>query len=156
MKKIYIDKTQLKECTSVYVKDAVINWAGAVVCSMSVKHKNSEYQRYANEYDIHFIFDDNIPKLDFYTIPMIEIFATDSAGGYLGSLGEGIDFEGTAPICYIDNNQNCFLIADNGREFLNNAAVWKSHLTPCEDVELFVSIEDAISKYEFLDINEIQ
>ncbi len=156
MKKLFIDKSELKECTSVWVKDAEINWAGTTVYSMSVKHKNSEYQRFADEYDIHFIFDDNVPVINFYTIPFIEIFAVDSNGGYLGSLGEGIDFDGTAPICYIDKNHNCFLITNNGKEFLNNAASWKTHMTPYMDVEFFTSKEEAMSKYEFLDSKEMQ
>ena len=102
------------------------------------------------------IFDDNVPALNFYTIPFIEIFAIDSSEGYLGSLGEGIDLNGTAPICYIDNNHNCFLIADNGKEFLNNAASWKTHMTPYMDVNFFTSKEEAMSKYEFLDSKEMQ
>lgn len=156
MKKLYIDKTELKECTSVWVKDAEINWADAVIYSMSVRHKNSEYQRFADNYDIHFIFDDNVLALNFYTIPFIEIFAIDSSEGYLGSLGEGIDLNGTAPICYIDNNHNCFLIADNSKEFLNNAASWKTHMIPYMDVEFFASKEEAMRKYEFLDSKEMQ
>lgn len=151
MKKLYIDKTENTECCSVFVKDAEVNWAGATVYSMPIKHKNSEYQRYATDYDIHFIFDDNIPSLNFYTIPLIDIFAVDSEGGYLGFLGDGIDLEGDAPICYIDNNCNCFLIAKNGKEFLNNATSWKTHMTPYTDVEFFTSKEEAMEKYEFID-----
>ena len=143
-------------CFSVFVKDAEVNWAGATIYSMPTKHKNSEYQRFADNYDIHFIFDDNVPAINFYTIPFIEIFAIDSSEGYLGSLGEGIDLNGTAPICYIDNNHNCFLIADNGKEFLNNAASWKTHMTPYMDVNFFTSKEEAMSKYEFLDSKEMQ
>ena len=65
MKKLYIDKTENTGCFSVFVKDAEVNWVGATVYSMPIKHKNSEYQRYATNYDINFIFDDNIPEIDF-------------------------------------------------------------------------------------------
>ena len=74
----------------------------------------------------------------------------------MGSLGEGIDLEGNAPICYIDKNCNCFLIAKNSKEFLNNAASWKTHMTPYMDVEFFASKEEAMRKYEFLDSKEMQ
>lgn len=151
MKKLYIDKIENSGCFSIFVKDAEVNWVGATVYSMSIKHKNSEYQRYATDYDIHFIFDDNIPSLNFYTIPLIDIFAVDSEGGYMGSLGEVINLEGDAPICYIDKDCNCFLIAKNGKEFLNNAASWKAHMIPYTDVEFFTSKEEAMKKYEFID-----
>lgn len=156
MKKLYIDKTENTGCFSVFVKDTEVNWAGATVYSMSIKHKNPEYQRYADEYDIHFIFDDNIPSLDFYTIPLIDIFAVDSDEGYLGSLGKGIALESNIPICYIDKNHNCFLIANNGKEFLNNIASWKTHMTPYKDVEFFTSKEKAMEKYEFIDNETIK
>lgn len=151
MRKVYLDQTETTMCMSVFVRDVEVIMAGTTISSMSVKHKNKEYQRYADEYDIHFIFDDNIPTLDFYTIPQVDIFATDSNGGYLTSLGQIVDLEGKAPICYIDQNHNCFLIADNGKEFLENVGRWKILLKPCADVEFYASKEEAKKKYEFLD-----
>jgi hypothetical protein len=73
-------------CLSIYVKDTEIILAGTSINSMSVKEreKNGEYKKFADKYDIHFIFDDNIP------------------------------------ICYIDKNRTCYLIADNGKDFLKN------------------------------------
>ena len=153
MRKVFLDKTTITECVSVFMKDAEVNWAGATVYSMSVKHKNQEYQRFADEYDIHFIFDDNIPVLDFYTIPLVDIFATDSDGGYLGSVGEGIDLEGNVPICYIDKGRNCYLIAPNSKEFFNNVVNWKKNMTLYENVEFFSSNTEAMKKYEFISID---
>jgi hypothetical protein len=118
---------------------------------MSAKDKNSEYQRFADKYGIHFIFDDNVPKINFYTIPMVNIFSTDSSGGYIGSLGQPTDLEEKIPICYIDKNKNFYLIADNGKDFLKNVQNWKSIMTPYTDIEFFASLEDARKKYEFLD-----
>ena len=151
MRKVYLDKTAITECTSVWLKDAEVIWAGATVYSMPLKYKNQEYQRFADEYDIHFIFDDNIPVLDFYTIPLVEIFAIDSNDGYLGSVGEGIDLEGNAPICYIDKEHNCYLIANKSKDFLNHVANWKVCLTPYKEIEFFSSKEEVMMKYEFLD-----
>ena len=151
MRKVYLDRTIITECTSVWLKDAEVIWAGATIYSMPVKHKNQEYQRFADEYDIHFIFDDNIPALDFYTVPLVEIFAVDSNGGYLGSVGEGIDLDGNAPICYIDKEHNCYLIVNKSKDFLNHVANWKACLTPYKEVEFFSSKEEAMKKYEFLD-----
>lgn len=154
MRKVFLDKTTITECVSVYMKDAEVNWAGATVYSMSVKHKNKEYQRFADEYDIHFIFDDNIPVLDFYTIPLIDIFATDSDGGYLGSVGEGIDLEGNVPICYIDKERNCYLIASDSKGFFNNVVNWKKNMTLYKNVEFFSANTEAMKKYEFISIDD--
>lgn len=151
MKKVYLDTTQSSTCLSIHLKGAEVIPAGTTVYSMSVKAKNSEYQRFADEYDIHFIFDDNIPEIDFYTIPMADIFATDNFGGYIGSIGQLTDLEESIPICYVDKNKNCYLIADNGKDFLENAQNWKSTMTPYTNIEFFASLEDLKKKYEFLD-----
>lgn len=151
MKKVYLDMTQATMCIGAIVADAEVIPAGAVVSSMSVRHKNEEYQRYADEYDIHFIFDDNVPAVDFYTIPMVEIFATDSEGGYIGSAGQAIDLQKEIPICYIDREKSCFLIAESGKEFLDKVTHWRSQLRPYAEIEFYGSLEDAQKKYEFLD-----
>ena len=63
MKK-YIDVEEW-DCTSVFIKDVDIVAAGNTVYSMQIKDKNDEYQKIAKKYDVHFIFDDNIPQIDF-------------------------------------------------------------------------------------------
>ena len=151
MRKVYLDTTQADMCISVYVNDAEVVPAGASVNAMSVKHKNSEYQKFAEEYDIHFIFAYDVPNVDFYTVPMVDIFAVDSAGGYVGSVGQLTDLEADIPICYIDFEKRCYLIATNGRDFLSNVHQWKEKLTLCTSIELFDSFEMAQKKYEFLD-----
>lgn len=151
MKKIYLDMTEATMCIGACVTDAEVIPSGAVVSSMSVKHKNSEYERYAKEYDIHFIFDDDVPKVDFYTIPMVELFAVDSEGGYIGSVGQATDLQKEIPICYIDNEQNCYLIAESGKEFLDKVSHWKLQLKPYTAIEFCESLKEAKGKYEFLD-----
>ena len=156
MRKVYLDTIQGELCISVFVNDAEVIFAGAAVNAMSVKHKNSEYQRFADEYDIHFIFEDEVPKIDFYTIPMVDIFATDSAGGFIGSIGKMTDLQGDVPICYIDANRACYRIAENGEEFLSKVSHWKEELTPYADIEFWESLEAAREKYEFLDRGKIE
>lgn len=151
MRKLYFDTTQTDMCIGIYIKDTEVIPAGTSVNAMSVKHKNSEYQRFADEYDIHFIFEDDVPNIDFYTVPMVEIFAVDSNGGYIGSLGQATDLEGDIPICYIDADKNGYLIAESGKEFLAKAHHWKTELAPYNGIEFFESTEVAQEKYEFLD-----
>lgn len=150
MKKLYLDTTQAQMCISVYVKDTEVVPAGTPVNVMPVGHQNNEYRRFAEQYDIQFIFADNIPKVDFYSVPMVDIFAIDSHGGYFGSVGQPTDFEAEIPICYIDAKKRCYLIATTGRDFLSRVDHWQKCLMPCTDIELFESFEAAQQKYEFL------
>lgn len=150
MRKVYLDMTEAN-CTSVFVKDAKVIPAGTTVYSMQVKDKNEEYQRFAAEYDIHFIFDDNIPKPDFYTIPYVDIMAVDSCGGYIGTIGEMSGPESDAPICYINKNRSCFLLAENFKELTENPESWKTRLKPYDEIEFFRSKAEAREKYEFPD-----
>ena len=154
MRKIYIDRNSVPGPTSVWIKDAEVIWAGAVLSSMNVKHKNEDYKKIASKHDVHFIFDDEIPVVDFYTVPLVDIFAMDSTGGYIGSIGEAAYFGSNATICYISPQKECFFIADNFSEFINHLNVWNEHMVPYNELEFFCSKEDAENKYEFLDMSE--
>lgn len=155
-KKAYLDMTELKSCTSIWMKDTEIIQAGTTVYSMSSKHKNEEYERFAREYDIHFIFDDNIPVIDFYTIPRVDIFAVDSEGGCIGTVGEMTDLEGNAPICYIDSDRKCYLLCNSGKKFLQNASSWKALQESYKIVEVYLSKEEAMKNNNFLDLSELE
>ena len=149
--KIYLDMTQ-NPCTSVFVKDTTIIPAGTTIYSMPVKDKNDEYNSLADKYDIHFIFNDHIPKIDFYSVPQIDIMATDSLGGFLGTLGEVTDLDSKAQICYIDHNKKCFIIASDFKDLLNNLSNWKEKAIPCEEIILYNSKEEAMKNRKFINI----
>lgn len=153
MRKIYLDRTESKACTGVFVRNAEVTPAGSTVYSMSVKDKNEEYQRYADEYDVRFIFDDDVPKVDFYTVPWIDLFARDSKGGFWGTIGAITDFNENAPICYIDSDHRCFLAADSGQEFLKGLKENKIELKRDESVVFYKSREDAEKELEFIKLN---
>lgn len=142
MRKIYLDRTKIPGNTVLIVRDAEVISTGATISSMPISCKDPEYKRYADEYDIHFIFDDALPQVEFYTVPLLDIFATDSNGGFFASIGEFFDLDG--PVYYIDGNHNCFYITDNGKQFISNAQEWKYLLKPYAGIEFFNSREDAI------------
>lgn len=150
MNKVYLDMTQGHECLAVYAKDCEIIPAGTTVYSMPVKERSAEYSRFAREYGIHFIFDDQVPRIDFYTIPRVDIMALTDDGGYLGTIGGTCDLAGGAPICYIDRDQNCYLAAADGKSFLENVACWKSNLKRYEGIYIFSSAAEAKKNREFL------
>ena len=152
MKTIYVDVNQFDNVNGVFVNDnnIVLKSAGAVISAMDIKDYNEDYKRFKEEYDIQFIFENNVPKIDIFTIPMVDIFAVDSEGGYIASLGEMTNLRENIPICYIDKNHKCYFICDNGKDFINNANHWKNMLKLCSSIEIFDSKESAMKQYEFL------
>ena len=156
MRKVYLDKIEIKDCMGVFVTDAEVIPTGTTINSMSTKYKNEEYQKYADDYDIHFIFDDDIPVLPFYTVPQVDILARDSKGGFIGTVGQHSDLESDAPICYINNQQNCFLIAKTGKEFLKIVNSWKHQLEPYSDIVFYGSKAEAEKELEFIEVPKME
>lgn len=156
MKKVYVDMTENKNCVSIFLKNTDVIQTGTTIYSMPVTDNNTEYQKIADEHDVHFIFDDNIPRIDFYTIPFLDIMAIDSDGGYICTVGEISDLDSNAPICYIDRCKKAFFIADNFKIFLDKIANWKSELQPYDKIQFFPSKEEARKIYEFFDVNTLK
>ncbi len=154
MEKVYVDMSQVEgACIGVFVSGKEVVPAGTTIYSMSVEDKSEEYQRYADEYNIHFIFDDKLLNIDFFTVPWIDIVAWDSDGGYIGTVGGTTDMESDLPICYIDKDRKIYLLASDLKEFLKNCENWKVKLKPCGEIEIFTSKEEASKKYNFITCN---
>lgn len=150
MKKRYLDAAAAG-CTAVFVKDTEVIPAGTTLYAMSAKHRNDEYRRFAKEYGICFLFDDQVPAIGFYAVPRVDIFATDGEGGLLCSVGQTTDFQAEIPICYIDANRRCYLVAENGKAFLEAAESWKEKLSPYDGITFFDSLEAAQAQLPFID-----
>jgi hypothetical protein len=155
MRKVYLDRTEFAGAISVCLKDTEIISTGTTIYSMSVNDRNEEYQRYANDYDIQFIFDDHIPHLEFYTVPQVDIMAKDSKGGFIGTVGQSCDLESDAPICYINKDLECFIISENGADFLSNIESWQDNLKPYDKITLYRSKAEAEMELEFIDLSQI-
>ena len=155
MNKVYLDVTGLENGLCIFVEDKEIIPAGTTVYYLSLSEKNENYQQYADEYDIHFNFDDNIPKLSFYTVPQVDVFATDSEGGLIGTVGSITDLESNSPICYINKNKKCFLIANDFKNFLERTDNWKNHLEPYNEIIFYSSKLKAEKELEFINLKEL-
>ena len=127
MRKVYLDRTELTGAINLFLADTEVILAGTTIYSMSVYQKNEEYQEYVNDSDIQFIFDDDIPHLEFYMVPYIDILVKDSKGGFIGTVGQ---IWKEALICYINRDLECLLISVNGEDFLSNIESWKDNLKP--------------------------
>lgn len=157
MKKIYWDVSEREGCIGVLGKDIELIPAGVTLYPLSVRNKNAEYQKYANSYDLRFIFDDDIPQIDFYTVPRVDVFAQDSLGGLFGTIGQITDIDDVAPICYINKNKECFMLANNLRAFLQRLASeceWRTDMIPNPDILFYKSKADAEESLEFLAISQ--
>ena len=152
MNKVYLDVTKRENCAAIFIEDTEVIKSGTTIYHMNSNDKNETYQQYADEYDIHFIFDDNIIKLSFYTVPQVDVFATDSEGGLIGTVGSFTDLQSDLPICYINKNKECFLIANSGKEFLETTKSWKNNLKPYNEVIFYESKLEAEKELRFINI----
>ena len=154
MNKVYLDVTKSKNCPAICVntKDTEVIKAGTTVYYIDSNDKNETYKQYADEYDIHFIFDDNVVEVSFYTVPQVDVFARDSEDGLIGTVGSITDLQSDLPICYINKNKECFLIANNGKEFLEIAKDWKDNLIPYNEVIFYKSKLEAEKELIFISI----
>ena len=155
MRKVYLDRTELTGAINVFLKGTEIILAGTTIFSMSVHDRKEEYQKYANDYDIQFIFDDSIPHLEFYTVPYVDIMAIDSKGGFIGTVGQQCDLESDAPICYINRDLECLIISENGKDFLSNIESWQDNLKPNDKITVYRSKAEAETYLEFINLSEI-
>ena len=120
---------------------------------MSVKKKEWElYQQFAKDNDVLFLFEDNVPIVDFYAVPRVDIAATCSDGGLIASVGEAFDLHSNIPLIYISPTQECFLITEDATRFLSIAAEWKTRLTPYHEVKLYPSKAAAMEEFPIVNI----
>lgn len=156
----YMDMTKADGCFGVIPENGeVIVLTGVSVNSMplSVKRKEGEaYDDFARKYGIHFIFDDCIPEIDFYTVPKIEVAATDGDGGFIASVGEPFSLRDSVPLIYISAERKAYLITEDSRKFLSIASKWKEKLTPYDGVALYASKEDALKDYSIIDFEQTE
>lgn len=155
MRKVYLDRTELPGGIIVNLEDTEIISAGTTIYSMGVHDRNEEYQRYANDYDIQFIFDDDIPSLKFFTVPHVDIMAQDSKGGFIGTVDHQCDLESNAPICYINKELESFRISENGKDFLSKVESWQDNMKPYDKITIYRSKAEAEAELEFIDLSDI-
>lgn len=153
MRKVYLDRTELTGAVFVNIEDTEVILAGTTIFPMSAHYKNEEYQKCASDYDIHFIFDDDILRLEFFTVPHIDIMAKDSKGGFIGPVYQQCDSESDAPICYINRDLECFIISENEKDFLSDIRTWQDNMKPYDKITVYRSKEEAEMELEFIDLS---
>lgn len=131
-------------------------FTGVTLHSMyfSPRYLNSEQETIDTLARDHHIFLHLDPQtvFDFYTVPHVEVFASDGEGGYLVSQGNGFSFDSEDPIYYISKEKRCYLVAKSGTNLLGKKTLWKHSLIPADKtIEIFATQEDAEKKYDIHD-----
>ena len=154
----YLDMTQTKGCFGIIPENGeTIVFTEVSVYSMPLSVKRDEgeaYDDFARNYGVSFIFDDCIPEIDFYTVPKIEVAATDNNGGLIASVGEPFSFHSPVPLIYISADLKVYLITEDSSEFLSIASEWREKLTPYDGITLYASKEDARKEYPIIDFEK--
>lgn len=156
MKKVYYDMCDNNGCAAIMPREIEAVPAGTTLYPMRARSKNAEYQKYADIYDLRFVFNDDIPQINFYTVPHVDIFARDSLGGLFGTIGQTTGIAVVAPICYIRDGKECFLIANSLKIFiqmLESGQDWRTTMIPDHDITFFTSKADAERRFEFVGIS---
>ena len=156
---IYYDSEEFEKglCSDAFVmKNMKPIPAGTSIFSMPHTEKNRKWKSFADKYDIHFIFENDIPEVDFYSVPQFHIMATDSNGGLIGIIGGKDSLNTHLPIGYITHDRDCFLIASSGYSFLENIDCWKQLRKPYEALKLFDSKDMAKKEVTFLDFEQVK
>lgn len=150
----YLDMTDPENaCTSIFAKDIKPIPAGTTVYAMSVSDKNPEYDQLAENYDIHFIFEDDVPEISFYAVPRIDVFATADCG-YLATYGETTALESNAKILFISKDGEVRIAAAHLRKLLSVKKSWKSSMQKTKMVKLYSSKEEAMQQLKFFRLEE--
>ena len=130
-------------------------WAGTTIYSMAVNQKCREYQELADQFDICFLFDDDVPVVDFYSVPWIDILAKDSHGGYFAGFQGTVGLDEAVPILYIDSGKNIYRIADNLKDFLDSPNRCMEQKKVADEVKIFKSKEEAQRKFPFMEPDDM-
>lgn len=149
----YIDPTGVQGCIGLISEDDIV-FTGVSISSMPVSLKAKEgeaYAQFARDYGIFFLFDDDIPAVDFYSIPRLDIAAVDGEGGFLASVGRNFDLHDPVPLVYLSKELECYLITEDSTQFLKMAAHWREHLQPYDGIRLYPSKEAAKKDFEIRD-----
>lgn len=155
MRTVYYDMNDITAgAVGVFMRDAKVLPAGVTVSAESAKARQDAavMQAYAQfaEKDVHFIFRDDVPEINFYSVPRLDVFAR-TADGLLATLCDSSDAEGEAPIVLISHDLHAYRAAKNMMDLLTSTN-WKDGVGEETEVKLFASRGAAEAELEFIEI----
>ncbi len=151
MKKLYIDHSNEGDGPiGIFVRDTEVVYTGTMINSAPAKMRNEPIIQKGADCGIYFFFDDENIQLNLYTVPFMEAFARDGAGGVFAKPSED-----DAPVFYFNAALQPFQVAKNLQAFINDMSAWREHLLPDQMVEAYASRMNAQRVHEIHDLNDL-
>ena len=128
-------------------EDIELKNAGTIVAGQS---RDNFAPNWAEGLDIQMILEGEEPKAPFYSVPFLNIFATDSQGGFFA----GGDLADPSRVYYIAADWTVFRVADTLEDFLANKkrCIEEKRKVPSEEVTIYPSLAEAKKELEFVEL----
>ncbi len=125
-KRIYFDSEKIGKVPE--IEGYAVSPAGKGFAPFVMTCEENGFTSFQRKRGVYLIFEGNIPKLDFYPVPKLTLFAHDGEGGYFTHAGKGLD----SPIYYISKELECWALAGDFRTFVQTVVFepdWKVRIT---------------------------
>ena len=126
MEKVYIDMENREKLPVIEGKEVVP--AGKRFDPFVMTCEENGFTSLQRRRGIHLIWEGMLPKVEFYPVPSLTLFAHDGRGGYFAHGGKGLE----SPIYFVSEKLECWYLADNFRTFVQMVVFepdWKEKIT---------------------------
>lgn len=121
-------------------KEILAGWAGKNFAPSVMTCEENGFTSLQRKRGVFLIWEGNIPKLDFFPVPSLTLFARDHAGGFFAYAEKN----GEDAVYYISEKLECWYLAKNIREFVQMTVFepnWKEKITG-EKIEIHETAEE--------------
>ena len=126
MEKVYIDVESREALPEIEGKEVIP--AGKRFDVFVMTCEENGFTSLQRKRGINLIWEGMLPKLDFYPVPSLTLFAHDGRGGYFAHCGKGLE----SPIYFVSNTLECWYLAQSFRIFVQMVVFepnWKEKIT---------------------------
>ena len=126
MEKVYIDVESREVLPEIEGKEVIP--VGKCFDAFVMTCEENGFTSLQRRRGINLIWEGMLPKLDFYPVPSLTLFAHDGRGGYFAHSGKGLE----SSIYFVSNTLECWYLAKNFRTFVQMMIFepnWKKKVT---------------------------
>ena len=126
MEKLYIDMESGDRVPEIEGKEVIP--AGKQFDAFVMTCEENGFTSLQRKRGINLIFEGMIPKVAFYPVPSLTLFAHDGRGGYFAHGGKGLE----SAIYFVSAELECWYLAENFRTFVQMMVFepdWKERIT---------------------------
>ena len=127
MKKVYIDMETREKPPVMEGKECILT--GKRFDPFVMTCEENGFTSLQRKRGINLIFEGFLPKVDFYPVPSLILFAHDGRGGYFAHAGKGLM---ESAVYFISEKLECWYLAENFRTFVQMVVFepdWKGKIT---------------------------